>query len=179
MSADPVSAWSAAMAPLDERLRPIANRGVNLADPDWARKIPHPRQPALDEAGIRAEAESLLGDIVDRYPALDDATRHRVQELFHTFRSFAWATTLGHRPTSAERLRRHLVLVTIHDLVDDPRDTIVWLDQICRQARDAGVDVRRVIEQVAPIASDADRYRFGSTRQFMLRAGERWGKAND
>ena len=179
MSVGPAAAWSAAMAPLDECLRPIAHRGVNLADPDWAKKFPRPRQPALDEAGIRAEAESLLVDIVERYPTLDEATRQRVRELFHTFRAFAWATTLGYRPRSAERLHRHLVLVSIHDLVDDPRDTIVWLDQICREARDAGVDVRSVIEQVAPIASDADCYRFGSTRQLMLGAAERWGRARD
>ena len=134
---------------------------------------------AWSAARIRAEAQSLLGDIVDRYPMLDDATRRRLRELFHTFRAFAWATTLGYRPTSVERLRRHLVLVVIHELVDDPRDTIVWLDQICREARDAGVDVRPVIEQVALLASGADRFGFGSTRQFMLRAGERWGRGND
>jgi hypothetical protein len=36
-----------------------------------------------------------------------------------------------------------------------------------------------LIEQVALLASDADRFGFGSTRQFMLRAGERWGRGND
>lgn len=177
MTDDLLAAWSAAMAPLDERLRPIATRGVDLTDPNWAKKFPKPRQPALDEAGIRHEAESLLAGIVDRYPALDEATRDRVRELFHTFSAFAWATTLGHRPTSEEWLRQHLVLVAIHDRTDDPRDTIVWLDQICREARDAGVDPRPALEEVAQIASDAPRMRFGSTRQMMRTAVERWGKA--
>ena len=174
---DPLAAWAAAIAPLDERLRPIATRTVDLTDPDWAKKFPTPRQPPLDEAGIRDEAQSQLAEIVDRYPTFDDATRQRARELFQSYHYFAWATSLPYRPTDAASLRKHLVLVAIHDQDDDPRDTIVWMDHILREARDAGVDVRPEVQEVAKIASDVDRWRYGSTRKLMLAAGERWGRA--
>jgi hypothetical protein len=35
---------------------------------------------------------------------MDEATRQRVRELFHEFRYFTWATTLGYRPTDAASL---------------------------------------------------------------------------
>jgi hypothetical protein len=101
---DPIESWRAAIAPLDDLLRPIGSRKVDLTDPDWARKFPSPRQNPLDEAGIRPQAESLLGQVVERYPAMDEATRQRVRELFHEFRYFTWATTLGYRPTDAASL---------------------------------------------------------------------------
>ena len=118
MTDDLLATWAAAIAPLDERLRPIATRKVDLADPDWAKKFPN-------------------------------------------------------RPTDAASLRKHLVLVAIHDQDDDPRDTIVWMDGILREARDAGVDVRPEVQEVAKITSDVDRWRYGSTRKLMLAAGER------
>lgn len=169
-----LASWQEQMASFDERLRPIATRAVDLSDPDWAKKFPSPRQPPLDEAGIRAPAEALLEQIVQQYPAFDDPTRERVRELFRAHHSFAWAATLGYRPTDAESLRKHLVLVALHDQDDDPRDTIVWLDQICREAREAGVDSSPVIERVARLASDVDRWKYGSTRRLMLTAAERW-----
>ena len=111
---------------------------------------------------------------MDRYSDLEDETRERVRKLFHDYRHFAWAATLGYRPTDAATLREHLVLVAIHDQDRDPRDTIVWLDHLCREARDAGVDPGPVLEEVSSIASDVDRWRFGSTRRLMLAAASRW-----
>ena len=105
---------------------------------------------------------------MDAYLVTDDPTRQRIRELFQANRSFAWAATLPRRPIDVESLRKHLALVSIHDQVPDPRDTIVWLDHILREARDAGVDLRAVAGEVARITSDVDRWRFGSTRQLML-----------
>ena len=49
------------IAALDERLRPIAKRPVDINQPGWQQRLaerPHP----LDEAGVRQEAASVLDE---------------------------------------------------------------------------------------------------------------------
>lgn len=45
---------------LEERLRPIAQRPVDVAHLDWAGPL-RAGAPPLDEAGVRSTAERLLG----------------------------------------------------------------------------------------------------------------------
>jgi hypothetical protein len=169
-----LGSWEAAIARFDEQLRPIAKRPVDLRDRQWMTRLTT-RRPPLDEAGIRPEVEALLEEIVPQYPQLDEAARQRVRDLFRTYQSFAWAAGLGYRPTDGQSFRKHLLLVAINDQGRDPRDAIMWLDQLCREARAAGMDPRPLLEEVAPVASATDRWGFGSMRELMLAAARRWG----
>jgi hypothetical protein len=63
---DPFADLDRRFAALDERLRPIANRPVDIGDPGWLdrlRALPSP----LDRAGIRPDAETLVREVSERY----------------------------------------------------------------------------------------------------------------
>ncbi|PYI85085.1 MAG: hypothetical protein DME26_11880, partial [Verrucomicrobia bacterium] len=59
---------------LDERLRPIARRPVDITAPNWATQLT-PSQHPLDEAGVRSVAEALLEEIIDEYLGCEEETR--------------------------------------------------------------------------------------------------------
>lgn len=49
------------VAAVDAALRPIAEAPVDVSDPDWVEKT-RQRPDAMDEAGVRTEAESAAWD---------------------------------------------------------------------------------------------------------------------
>ncbi|MFF5143096.1 hypothetical protein ACFY6U_25770 [Streptomyces sp. NPDC013157] len=159
------------VALIDACVEPIARRPVDLADPDWVRKMregPHP----LDEAGIRPEAEAALRDILTRYEAGDDGVRTALRALLERCHHFTWATALPAEPTP-QSFRQRLLQLSAEDQVPDPRDMMLTLHDLCGQARDAGVDIRPLLLEVAELSSDADKYGMGSTRHILLRAAGR------
>ncbi len=156
---------------LEQRLRPIANRPVDITKPGWGARLAQSQHP-LDEAGIRSEAESLLEELIGFYRASGDDERQAIRALFVEYRAFAWAASLPFRPTNEENLRRHLLLFSIIDLGRDSRDALLWLQDICREARNAGVSSGPVLREVAELSSDRNKYGMGSTREMLLRACE-------
>ena len=168
---DKLTDWNETVSILEAYLRPIAQRPVDISEPNWFTKLhgaPHP----LDEAGVRSETESLLTEMIEHYLRRDDATRQAIRELFAKNRSFAWAATLPFPPTTPERFRSHLILLSINDQGLDPRDLILSLQSICREASSAGVATAPVLRAVAALSSDKDRYGMGSTRSLLLKQAE-------
>jgi hypothetical protein len=168
---DKLADWEESLSILDACLRPIAQRPVDISDPEWFTKLsggPHP----LDEAGVRPEAESLLMEVIESYLNRDDATRQAIRELFAKNRSFSWAANLPFPPTTAEDFRSHLILLSIKDQGIDTRDTILWLQDLCKRASSAGVDTEPVLREIALLSSNEDKYRMGSTRSLLLRQAE-------
>ena len=163
--------WNETLSILDAYLRPIAQRPVDIRDPEWLSKLsgnPHP----LDEAGVRSETESLLAEVLEYYLKRDDATRQAIRELFAKNRSFSWAATLPFPPTTPENFRSHLILLAINDQGLDSRDTILLLQDLCERASSADVDTEPVLREVAPLCSDEDKYGMGSTRSLLLMRAE-------
>ncbi|MEU9412504.1 hypothetical protein AB0E08_43370 [Streptomyces sp. NPDC048281] len=159
------------VALIDACVEPVARRPVDLTDPDWARTMreaPHP----LDEAGIRPEAEAALRDVLTRYEEGDDATRAALRALLERCPHFTWATTLPLEPTP-EGFRQRLLEISVEDQGQDTRDMMVGLHDLCGRARDAGVDIRPLLLEVAGLSSEVDRYGMGSTRGILLRAAGR------
>ncbi|MER5787772.1 hypothetical protein [Streptomyces sp. NPDC001980] len=159
------------VALIDACVEPIARRPVDVTDPDWVRKMregPHP----LDEAGIRPEAEAALRDVLTRYEEGDDGVRADLRALLERRRWFGWATTLPLEPTP-QGFRRRLLEMSVEDQGLDTRDMMVALNDLCGQARDAGVDIRPLLLDVAGLSSDVDKYGMGSTRHILLRAAGR------
>ena len=76
---------------------------------------------------------------------------------------------------TAEEFRAHLVHLSARDQGADTRDEIVTLQQLCDQAWRVGVDVDPILEEVAAMSSEVDRYGMGSMRSIILRYGRRPG----
>jgi len=161
--------WELQMMELDERLRPIAKRPVDITDLNWLALLKrHPRP--LDEAGVRPEAEGLLEELLDEYRTGEEATRAAIRGLFMRYPSFAWAATLPDPLTTDEGFRRHLLLFSMEDQGRDTRDAIVWLHDVCKRAREAGIDPAPILRETAQLSSDENRYGMGSTRELLLKA---------
>lgn len=174
---DKLPDWEESLSILDACLRPIAQRPVDISDPEWFTKLsggPHP----LDEAGVRPEAESLLMEVIESYLNRDDATRQAIRELFAKNRSFSWAANLTFPPMTPGDFRSHLILLSIKDQGLDPRDTILWLQDLCERAVSAGVDTEQVLREVALLSSHEDNYGMGSTRSLLFRHAEQKSSAD-
>ncbi|MFK0151421.1 hypothetical protein ACIQVK_04960 [Streptomyces sp. NPDC090493] len=144
---------------------------MDLTDPDWVRKVREAPDP-LDEAGIRPEAEAALREVLTRYEEGDDGVRAALRALLERCPHFTWATTLPSEPTP-QGFRLRLLHMSVEDQGPDTRDMMLTLHDLCGQARDAGVDVRPLLLEVAELSSDVDRYGMGSTRHILLRAAGR------
>jgi hypothetical protein len=66
------------MMDLEQRLRPIADRPVDITKPGWGlrlKQFPHP----FDEAGVRPEAETLVQELINVYRASGEDEREAVR----------------------------------------------------------------------------------------------------
>jgi hypothetical protein len=155
------------VALLDAVLEPIAKQPVDMGDPDWMAKL-QAAPPPLDRAGVRAEAEAVLAEILGRYGE-DDAVRPALRALFDRYGSFRWAVNPWF-PMTPDGVRSALLLLSVRDQGADTRDEILVLRAVCDEGRAAGVDVDPILREVAAMSSDVDRYGMGSIRQLFLRA---------
>ena len=151
---------------LEQRLRPIADRPVDITKPGWDARLaesPHP----LDEAGVRGEADLLLDELISFYQVGGEESRHAVRKLFEEYRAFAWAASLPFEPTNEDTFRKHLILFSMKDQGRDSRDALLWLQDLSRKAGAAGVKTTLVLKEVAHLSSDRERFGMGSTKQML------------
>ena len=168
----PAADWALRMEALDRRLRPIANRPVDITDPAWLSKL-RAAQPAVDRAGARDECEALLGELVTTYERGDEEVRQTIRRLFRDLPSFAWAAVVPIDSSTPSGLEAHLVHFAILDQGRDPRDAQLSLDGMLEAARKAGTPTHDVLERVAAMSNDEPVYpHWPSTRDMLLRAGE-------
>jgi len=153
------------IAYMDELLEPIARRLIDVFDPDWPAK----RQgwDPLDEAGIKAQAQDLLAEVLARYVDGPESERKELRRMFQEFGSYAWAAKPREALASRNGLRTRLVLLSLQDQGTDPRDTILAIDRLIAEAARCGVDIRPLLAEVAEISSSQDRFGMGSTKKIM------------
>ncbi|WP_216590699.1 hypothetical protein [Streptomyces brasiliscabiei] len=156
------------VARVDAALRPVAEEPVDITDPDWAEKM-RQRPSAMDEAGVRAEAETVLRAVLTAYADGDDELRVWLRALFARCTAFRWGTHLPVE-TTPEGFRLRLLHLSVVDHGDDTRDEILTLRDVCADADRAGIDIGPLLRQVAELSSPVDKYGMGSTRDILLRA---------
>jgi hypothetical protein len=159
--------WLPRILAIDERLKPIATRPVDITAPGWVAMLKNLRP--LDDAGVRSATEELLQRLVDEYASGDDAARTSIRALFRQFPAFAWAAELAVPKTTATGFRAHLLHFSMLDQGPDPRDATLSLDHLVGSAQAAGIDVSAILSEVAALSSREDRYRWGSTGDWLLR----------
>jgi hypothetical protein len=169
MSLD-ITAAEALASNLNERLKPIANRLVDINDPNWAKKF----RSALDEAGVRQDAEDLLRSLLDAYATEDASRRDAIRRLFSRNSAFAWATGVPEPATSHYGFRQRLLRISALDQTQDIRDAVLMLNELCGNAKSAGIDVAPLLDEAAALSSDTGDRHFGSLKDIFLRVRGRW-----
>src|SRR5437870_2329564 len=135
------------MMDLEQRLRPIADRPVDITKPGWDVRLAQSQHP-LDQAGVRQETEILLGELINHYYSSGHDTREAIRSLFGVYRAFAWAASVPADPTTEENLRRNLILFSMKDQGSDGRDALLWLQDLCRKAASVGVSATSILKEV-------------------------------
>ena len=169
-----LAAVRADVAVLDELLRDIAQRPVDLGDPSWADRL-RPGPAPVERAGVAAEVAAALEALLDAYETGGSPVREEVREIFRAYRSFRWAAHLPREWESAAEFRRRLVHVSAVDGGADPRDELMTIWWLCNRARVRGIDVEPVLREVAALSSDTDLYGCGSMRMLIMRGIENHG----
>ena len=159
--------WELQIMQLDERLRPIAKRTVDVRDAGWFERLQNGLSP-LDEAGVRMEVEELLPELIIVYAKSNEQDRVRIRQFFSEYRSFAWAAALKEPKTTLGGLRQNLVLFSMQDQGQDSRDALLSLQELCREAAKARIEIAPLLREISAISSTIDRYGMGSTRDMLL-----------
>ena len=166
-----LAAVRADVAVIDELLRDIAQRPVDLSEPNWMVKL-RQAPPPVQAAGVAVEAAAALEALLDAYETGGASTREEVRGIFRDYPSFRWAAHLSREWESAVEYRRRLVHVSAVDQGSDPRDELVTIWSLCKRARAFGIEVEPVLRDVADLSSDVDLYGFGSMRMLIMRGLE-------
>jgi hypothetical protein len=157
------------IADLERRLRPIADRPVDITLPGWGERLVKTPQP-LDQTGVRPEMESLLRELTAVYQKTSEDVRVALRKLFADYRAFAWAASLPSKPRTAEGLRDQLLLFSLKDQGRDSRDALLELQHLCHEARNSGVDAAPILKEVAALSSEENKFKMGSTKEMLLKA---------
>ncbi|MFE7842298.1 hypothetical protein ACFU53_41445 [Streptomyces sp. NPDC057474] len=155
------------VALVNAALRPIAEAPVDIGDPDWVEKM-RARPDAMDEAGVRAEAEAVLRAMLTAYADGDEDLRTSVRGLFERHTAFRWGVHLPFEPTP-EGFRLRLLHMSAVDQGSDTRDELLALRDLREDARQAGVDIGPFLREAAELSSREDKYGMGSMRDLLLR----------
>jgi len=156
----------------EEQLRPCADRPVDITKPGWDVRL-RQRQHPLDEAGIRRDAETLLGELINHYCTNGEHTREAIRKLFKEYQAFAWAVSLSFDPKTEESFRQHLLLFSMKDQGTDSRDALLLLQHLCGRAVAAGVNTGPILKEIADLSSDKNKYGMGSTKDMLLKASRK------
>jgi len=160
--------WELQIMELEECLRPIAQRPVDVTQRGWLDRL-QASMPPLDEAGVQEQAQDVVSELISAYAQGTEETRVAIRRLFTEYRCFSWAAAVPVARTNVESVRQHLILFSIKDQGRDSRDALLTLEEICRAAHAAGVRIAGLLHEVAAMSSDENRYGMGSTRQMLLK----------
>jgi len=161
-----LSNLEASISRLDSIIKPIAERPVNISDPNALTALkssPHP----FDETNIREEAENLILALVSDYIAANSEWRIGARALVRRYHSFAWAAQVPLDVRTEDGFRAHLVMFSLKDQGRDRRDAKLWLSDLCDEGRRSNLAIAGILRDVALMSSDEDRYGWGSTRSWL------------
>jgi hypothetical protein len=160
------------MERLDAVYRPVAARPVRQPDLDTLMNLGAKVEADLARLGVEDQAAAVVQAIVDLYAAGDETVRATLRGLFDRNTSFRWAAHLARDFRTADEFRARLIHLSARDQGADPRDEIMTLRFLCDSARQAGVYSNYILDEVAAMSSDIDRYGIGSMRSIVLRYGK-------
>ena len=160
--------WSQQAELLNQKLSPFANAPFDMDAPNWQEKLAHLSHPA-DTAGLRAEIETLFGDIVDRFEGYDEVQRQHIIDMLANYDALLWSAVIDADINTQDGFRKHMILFVLHDQGKDTRDAMLALETYFAEAEKMKIDARSIFKEMALLYSTNDKFGWGSTRDLFLR----------
>lgn len=120
-------------------------------------------KPMVD--AIREDAQPLVLALLRDYETGDDATRKTIRRLFASHRNVTYSIGSG-----AREYRQRLIWIAATDEYRDPRDTVVAIDEVIKDAVAHDFDIAPILEDIAAMAADVSDAPYPSTRRAMHNA---------
>jgi hypothetical protein len=110
----------------------------------------------------------MVAELIEAYAKGNAHERTTLRSLLAAHPSFAWAARPPTNSSTVEGFRTALLWASLLDQGRDPRDLLVTLDYECAVAKASGIDFRPMVQEIAALSSDVDRYGMGSTRSILI-----------
>jgi hypothetical protein len=110
-----------------------------------------------------------VDDLLEAYAAGDDSTRAYLRKLMAEKDVYHWASGAPPSRTTAEGFRQHLLLISVIDQSQDFRDTLLYLNDVYKEAQAAGVNMTPALREVAELSSDKGETAMGSLKSILLK----------
>jgi hypothetical protein len=117
--------------------------------------------------------QALLREMVAAYRNANESGRATLRKLTEANLQFAQNVALPRPVSSAESFHDHLVHFSLIYHTDDWRDLVVWLDNLCQEAIQAGVTIEPILRKAGAMSSDAELETERSAKQDLLDAASR------
>lgn len=160
------------MSRLDAVYRPVATKPVVQPDLDTLMNLGARVQAELADLNVDDQATEVVRAIVELYANGDETVRTTIRALFDRYTSFRWAAHLSREFHTADEFRAHLIHLSARDQGADSRDEILTLQWLSERAREVAIDIDPILDEVAAMSSDVDRYGMGSMRSIIVRYGK-------
>lgn len=95
----------------------------------------------------------LLRELIVAYENADESGRGTLRTLLQHCDDFVGNVALPRPADSPERFRQHLLHFSLVYASGDPRDSNLWLQDLCQEALAAGVTIEPILRQAAAISS--------------------------
>lgn len=153
--------WQEELQIFDSRVKPVINAPYTGDSSSFYQE--------LHALGLKSRADAIVQQIVDEFPKLTAENRRKVSELVNRYSGINWLTDLMRKVESIEAFRLSLTWFVIMDQGKDTRDAILELESYISKGKTFGYPVKALLQEISRMASEQDRYGWGSTRDLILK----------
>lgn len=157
---DQYSHWRTELQALDSTVRPILETPYTSEVESFFKE--------LDALGLKDRANAMVNQLIDQFPKLNARNRLSLSELVNQYDGVNWLTDITEKIETYETFKANLIWFAILDQGKDTRDAILSLRSLIEKGNALDYPVKTLLQEVSELASQEDKYGWGSTRNLIL-----------
>lgn len=164
--------WSVILPKINVPLKAFGEQEVDISAPGWLERLSNMPTPLDEDKSLGLEFNSVADEIVEIYLQSTVEQCRKIRELLSRYEAvlhfLGIPSTRIKTENDVDLFRSALAMLSIENQGRDARDTIVALVELCKAAKQAGIDTSPHLKEIAALSSDADKYGMGSMRDLFL-----------
>ncbi len=152
--------WKVELQALDSMARPILETPYTGESDSFYKQI--------QALGLKDRANSIVNQLIDQFPKLNARDRLSLSELVNQYDGVNWLTDITEKVETYEAFKASLMWFVICDQGRDTRDAILSLRSFITKGETHDYPVKALLQEISELASDKDKYGWGSTRDLIL-----------